>query len=140
AARAGEKVRGKRSAIAANQFEAAPEDIDIIDGKYQVQGSPAKTMTLADVAGGAYIPEDLPAGMEPGLSEQVFYDPENFVWPFGAHACILDVDVETGKVDVVRYVAVDDCGPAINPTLIDGQVHGGIADALGQALFEQVVY
>jgi aerobic carbon-monoxide dehydrogenase large subunit len=140
AARAAEKVRDKASEIAAHKFEAAPEDIELIDGKYQVRGSPDKAMTLADVAGAAYIPEDLPAGMEPGLSEQVFYDPENFVWPFGAHACILDIDVETGKVDVVRYVAVDDCGPAINPTLIDGQVHGGIAHALGQALFEQVVY
>jgi carbon-monoxide dehydrogenase large subunit len=78
--------------------------------------------------------------MEPGLSEQTFYDPENFVWPFGAHACVVDVDVETGKVELVRYVAVDDCGPAINPLLIDGQVHGGIAHALGQALFEQVIY
>jgi len=78
--------------------------------------------------------------MEPGLDEQSFYDPENFVFPFGAHACVVDVDAETGKVEVVRYVAVDDCGPPINPLLIDGQVHGGITQGLGQALFEQVVY
>ena len=94
-------------------------------------------MTLAEIAGGAYIPENLPEGMEPGLEETTFYDPENFVFPFGAHACIVDVDAETGKIDIVRYVAVDDCGPAINPTLIDGQIHGGIAHAIGQALYEQ---
>ena len=97
-------------------------------------------MTLADVAGAAYIPENLPEGMEPGLEETAFYDPENFVFPFGAHACVVDVDAETGKVEVVRYVAVDDCGPAINPKLIDGQVHGGITHAIGQALYERVHY
>ena len=97
-------------------------------------------MTLAEVSGAAYIPDHLPEGMEPGLEESAFYDPENFVFPFGAHACIVDVDADTGKVSVVRYVAVDDCGPAINPMLIDGQVHGGIVHAIGQALYEQVVY
>ena len=97
-------------------------------------------MTLAEVAGAAYIPENLPEGMEPGLEETTFYDPENFVFPFGAHACVVDVDAETGKVDVVRYVAVDDCGPAINPMLIDGQVHGGIVHAIGQALYERIHY
>ena len=86
-------------------------------------------MTLAEIAGAAYMPENLPEGMEPGLEETTFYDPENFVFPFGAHACVVDVDAETGKVDVVRYVAVDDCGPAINPMLIDGQIHGGITHA-----------
>jgi carbon-monoxide dehydrogenase large subunit len=140
AARAAEKVRDKAREIAAHLLEAAPEDVELRKGKYQVRGSPDKAMTLADIAGAAYIPQDLPEGMEPGLSEQTFYDPENFVWPFGAHACIVDVDIETGKVEIARYVAVDDCGPAINPTLIDGQVHGGIVHALGQALFEQVVY
>ena len=78
--------------------------------------------------------------MEAGLDEISFYDPTNFVWPFGAHACVTEVDVETGRVDVVRYIAVDDCGPAINPLLIEGQIHGGIVHALGQALYEQVVY
>jgi len=78
--------------------------------------------------------------MEPGLEETNFYDPENFVFPFGAHAAIVDVDVETGKVTLVRYVCVDDCGPAINPMLIDGQIHGGIVHGVAQALYEQVVY
>jgi len=140
AARAADKVAEKSRKIVAHLLEAAPEDIEVRDGKFSVRGSPDRGMALADVAGAAYIPESLPEGMEPGLEETMFYDPENFVFPFGAHACVVDVDAETGKVEVVRYVAVDDCGPAINPMLIDGQVHGGIAHAIGQALYEQVVY
>jgi aerobic carbon-monoxide dehydrogenase large subunit len=140
AARAAEKVREKAKRLAAHLLEAAPEDMELVDGKYQVRGSPDKGMALADIALAAYVPENLPEGMEPGLEEVNFYDPENFVYPFGAHAAVVEVDAETGKVDLVRYVAVDDCGPAINPMLIDGQVHGGVAHGVGQALFEQIVY
>jgi aerobic carbon-monoxide dehydrogenase large subunit len=139
-ARAATKVADKAKKIVAHLLEAAPEDIELSGGRYQVRGSPEKGMAVAEVAGAAYIPEDLPEGMEPGLEEISFYDPENFVWPFGAHACVVDVDAETGKVEVVRYVCVDDCGPAINPMLIDGQVHGGVTHAIGQALYEQVAY
>jgi carbon-monoxide dehydrogenase large subunit len=139
-ARAAEKVAAKAKAIVAHQLEADPADIELRDGKWQVKGSPDKGMSLAEVAGQAYIPLNLPEDMEPGLEEISFYDPGNFVFPFGAHACIVDLDPETGKVRVERYVAVDDCGPAINPLLIDGQVHGGVAQAIGQALYEQVVY
>jgi aerobic carbon-monoxide dehydrogenase large subunit len=140
-ARAAEKVQEKAKRVCAALLEAAPEDIELTDGHYQVRGSPDKSMSMADIAGAAHIPPpDLPADIEPGLEETSFYDPENFVFPFGAHACVVDVDVETGKVRVVRYVAVDDCGPAINPMLIEGQVHGGIVHAIGQALYEQVVY
>ncbi len=139
-ARAAEKVADKAKAIVAHQLEADPADIELRDGKWIVRGSPEKGMALADVAGAAYVPENLPGGMEPGLDETAFYDPENFVFPFGAHACVVDVDVDTGKVEIVRWVAVDDCGPAINPNLIEGQIHGGIVHAVGQALFEQVAY
>jgi carbon-monoxide dehydrogenase large subunit len=139
-ARSTAKVVEKAKKIAAHQLEAAPEDIELTDGKFAVKGSPDKGMTIAEIAGGAYIPENLPEGMEPGLEETTFYDPENFTFPFGAHACVVEVDVETGKVDVVRYVAVDDCGPAINPKLIDGQIHGGIVHAIGQALYERIHY
>jgi carbon-monoxide dehydrogenase large subunit len=140
-ARAARKVQDKAKRICAAMLEAAPEDIELSDGRYQVKGSPDKSMTMAEIAGAAHIPpNELPADIEPGLEESSFYDPENFVFPFGAHACVVDVDAETGKVNVVRYVAVDDCGPAINPMLIDGQVHGGITHAIGQALYEQVVY
>jgi len=140
-ARATAKVAEKAKAIVAHKLEAAAEDIEVHDGKFSVKGSPDKGLTLAEVAGMAYIPEDnLPAGMEPGLEELAFYDPENFVFPFGAHAAVVEIDPETGNVDVVRYVAVDDCGPPINPNLIDGQIHGGVVHAIGQALFEQVAY
>jgi len=134
------KVVDKIRKIVAHQLEAAPEDIELGDGKFSVKGSPDKGMTLAEASGAAYIPENLPEGMEPGLEETSFYDPENFVFPFGAHACVVDVDAETGKIDIVRYFAVDDCGPAINPMLIDGQVHGGVVHGIGQALFERVHY
>jgi aerobic carbon-monoxide dehydrogenase large subunit len=140
AARAADKVAAKAKAIVAHQLEAAPEDVELRDGKFIVRGSPDKGMTLAEASGAAYVPENLPDGMEPGLDEQSFYDPENFVFPFGAHACVVDVDAETGKIEVVRWVAVDDCGPAINPMLIDGQVHGGITHGIGQALFERIHY
>jgi carbon-monoxide dehydrogenase large subunit len=140
-ARAAEKVQDKAKRICAAMLEAAPEDIELSGGRFQVRGSPDKSMTMAEIAGAAYIPpQELPTDIEPGLEEISFYDPENFVWPFGAHACIVEVDADTGKVDVIRYVAVDDCGRAINPKLIEGQVHGGVAHGLAQALFEQLVY
>jgi aerobic carbon-monoxide dehydrogenase large subunit len=140
AARAAAKVAEKIRHVVAHTLEAAPEDIELQDGKWVVRGSPDKGMTLAEAAGAAYIPDKTPADMEPGLEETAFYDPENFVFPFGAHCCVVEVDQETGRVEVVRYVAVDDCGPAINPMIIDGQVHGGIVHGIGQALYEQVVY
>jgi aerobic carbon-monoxide dehydrogenase large subunit len=139
-ARSTVKVVEKAKQIAAHFLEAAPEDIELQEGKFAVKGSPDKGMTLAEIAGSAYVPENLPEGMEPGLEETTFYDPENFVFPFGAHACVVDVDAETGRVDIVRYVSVDDCGPAINPMLIEGQIHGGIAHAIGQALYERIHY
>jgi aerobic carbon-monoxide dehydrogenase large subunit len=138
-ARSAVKVAEKAKAIVAHQLEAAAEDIELADGRFSVRGSPDKGMTLAEVAGAAYL-NLIPDGLEPGLEETTFYDPENFVFPFGAHACVVDVDAETGKVEVSRYVAVDDCGNAINPKLIDGQVHGGIVHAIGQALYERVAY
>ena len=139
-ARCANKIADKAKAIVAHQLEAAPEDIELRDGKFSVKGSPDKGMTLAEVAGAAYL-NLIPDGMEPGLEETTFYDPENFVFPFGAHACIVDVDRRHGQDRrCVRYVAVDDCGNAINPLLIDGQVHGGIVHAIGQALYERVHY
>src|SRR3954454_15512959 len=140
AARAAVKVQEKAKRLAAHLLEAAPEDIELADGKYQVRGSPEQGLPLSDISLAAYVPENIPDGMEPGLEETNFYDPENFVFRFGAHAAIVEVDVETGKVDLVRYVCVDGCGPAINPMLIDGQVHGGITHGVAQALYEQVVY
>jgi aerobic carbon-monoxide dehydrogenase large subunit len=140
-ARAALRVQEKAKRICAALLEAAPEDIELKDGQYQVRGSPDKAMTMADIALAAHIPpQEMPADIELGLEAIAAYDPENFVFPFGAHACVVDVDAETGKVTVVRYVCVDDCGPAVNPMLIDGQIHGGVTHAIGQALYEQVVY
>ncbi len=139
-AKATVKIAEKIKTIVAHQLEADAADIELTDGKWIVRGSPDKGMTLAEASGAAYIPDNLPEGMEPGLEESMFYDPENFVFPFGAHAAVVEIEPDTGKVKVVRYVAVDDCGPAINPMVIDGQIHGGIAHAIGQALYEQVVY
>lgn len=140
-AQAALKVQEKAKQICAALFEADPADIELSDGRYSVRGSPDKFKTMAEIAGAAHIPpQELPGDIEPGLEATSMYDPENFVFPFGAHACVVDVDAETGKVKVVRYVAVDDCGPAINPLLIEGQVHGGVVHAIGQALYEQVHY
>jgi aerobic carbon-monoxide dehydrogenase large subunit len=139
-ARAAQKVQDKAKRIVAHLLEAAPEDIEVSGDTFAVRGSPDKGMALAEVSAAAYIPENLPDGMEPGLEETTFYDPENFVYPFGAHACVVDVDAETGQVDIARYVAVDDCGPAINPMLIEGQIHGGVVHGIGQALYERIHY
>ncbi len=140
-ARAALRVQEKAKQICAALFEADPGDIELSEGRYQVRGSPDKFKTMAEIAGAAHIPpQELPTDIEPGLEATSMYDPENFVFPFGAHACVVDVDPETGKVKVVRYVAVDDCGPAINPLLIEGQIHGGVVHAIGQALYEQVHY
>jgi carbon-monoxide dehydrogenase large subunit len=140
-AHAAEKIAQKCREIVAHNLEVNPDDIDVQNGKFALKGDPDQGMTLAEVAGCAYIDAtNMPEGMELGLEQTLIYDPTNFVFPFGTHVCIVDVDPETGKVDVVRWVAVDDCGPAVNPMLIDGQVHGGITHGIGQALYEQIVY
>ena len=140
-ARAAEKVQDKAKRIVAHKLEAAPEDIELVDGTFQVRGSPDKSMSIADVAGEAYIPGDLPEGMEAGLDEMCFYDPDELRLARSARTRASPRSTsETGRVDIVRYIAVDDCGPAVNPLLIDGQIHGGIVHAVGQALYEQLVY
>ncbi len=138
-ARCATKIAEKAKAVVAHNLEAAPEDVELVGDKFTVRGSPDQGMTLAEVAGLAYL-NKVPEGMEPGLETTTFWEPENFVFPFGAHAAIVDLDPETGKVKLLRYVAVDDCGNAINPLLIDGQIHGGIVHAIGQALYERVHY
>ncbi|MDX6707497.1 MAG: aerobic carbon-monoxide dehydrogenase large subunit [Solirubrobacteraceae bacterium] len=141
AAHAAEKISSKCREIVAHNLEADPGDIELHNGRFSLRGDPEQGMTLAEVAGCAYIDATkMPDGMELGLEQTLIYDPTNFVFPFGTHVCVVDVDAETGKVTVVRWVAVDDCGPAVNPMLIDGQVHGGVTHGIGQALYEQVVY
>ncbi|MGZ4303017.1 MAG: xanthine dehydrogenase family protein molybdopterin-binding subunit [Gaiellaceae bacterium] len=139
-ARAAAKVAEKARQIAAGLLYASPEEVEQANGGYHVRGAPDSHVAFEDVARAAYIPEELPEAIEPGLEATAFYDPKDYVWPFGAHAAVVDVDVETGKVTLLRYIAVDDCGRVINPLLVEGQVHGGVAHGIGQALYEQIVY
>ncbi len=134
------KVREKARKIAAHLLEAAEEDVVYENGKAYVKGSPTKAVTIQEITGAAFQPHRLPAGMEGGLDETTFFNPPNFVWPFGAHIAVIEIDDETGRVQIQRYVAVDDCGTRLNPLIVDGQIHGGIAQGIGQALFEDGVY
>jgi carbon-monoxide dehydrogenase large subunit len=105
-----------------------------------VRGSPGRVKTFGEVALMAYLAHNLPKGLEPGLEATSFWDPSNFVFPFGTHIAIVEVSVKTGKVKLVRYVAVDDVGNVINPMIVDGMVHGGIAQGVAQALYEYAAY
>jgi carbon-monoxide dehydrogenase large subunit len=134
------KIKEKGKKIAAHLLEASPQDIEYANGQFQVKGSPQKAVPFGQVALTAYVPHNYPEGVEPGLEETSFYDPANFCFPFGAHACVVEVDPDTGNVKILRYVAVDDVGNVINPMIVDGMVHGGIAQGVGQALWEGAVY
>jgi carbon-monoxide dehydrogenase large subunit len=115
------------------------DDVTYANGRCTCNRS-GKSVTLAQVAGASYRAMKLPENTEPGLNATYFWEPPNFTFPFGAHIVVSEVDRDTGSIDIKRYVAVDDCGKIINPMLVDGQVHGGVAQGLGQALFEQAVY
>jgi carbon-monoxide dehydrogenase large subunit len=134
------KVKEKAKRIAAHLLEAAEEDLEWRDGKFEVKGTPGRAKSFADVALMANVAWNLPADTEPGLEASAFFDPSNFVYPFGTHIATVEVDAETGKVTVLRYLAVDDCGPQINPVIVQGQVHGGVAQGIGEALQELCVY
>jgi carbon-monoxide dehydrogenase large subunit len=134
------KIKDKAKLLAAHLLEAAPDDIDYKDGSFFVKGVPARAKTIQDIALMANVAWNLPPGMEAGLEATSFYDPPNFVFPFGTHIAVVEVDRETGQVDLRRYVAVDDCGPQINPVIVEGQVHGGVVQGIGQALWEGAVY
>ena len=120
-------------------LEAAFDDVELNDGRYQVKGVPAKSLTLAKIAEQAYG-EGLAPDLEPGLEATDYFRPPKLVYPFGAHVAVVEVDRDTGRVDVRDYVSVDDCGVRISPLLVDGQVHGGIAQGVAQALLEEIVY
>jgi carbon-monoxide dehydrogenase large subunit len=140
AVRAAEKIKEKAKRLAAHMLEANPEDMEFVDGAARVKGSPDKTKTIAEIALAAHVGYDLPQGMEPYLDETAYYDTPNCTWPFGTHVAVVEVDRETGKVELVDYVAVDDVGKKINPLIVDGQIHGGIVQGIGQALWEGAVY
>jgi carbon-monoxide dehydrogenase large subunit len=138
--KAAEKVREKVVQIGAHLLEASPADVVVENGKVFVKGVPEKAKNFGDISMAAYLANNLPDGMEPGLEATVYYDPPNFTFPFGTHIAEVEIDGETGKVRIERYSACDDCGRQINPMIVDGQLHGGIAQGIGQALYEGAVY
>ncbi|MGH7307570.1 MAG: xanthine dehydrogenase family protein molybdopterin-binding subunit [Candidatus Rokuibacteriota bacterium] len=135
-----DKIKDKGRRIAAHLLEASEQDLVFQDGKWSVKGAPDRAKAWGEVALMAYLAHNIPQGMEPGLEATSFYDPTNFTFPFGAHVAAVEVDPETGRVKLLRYVAVDDVGRVINPMIVDGMVHGGIAQGVGQALWEHGIY
>ena len=135
-----EKIKAKARTIAAHELEVAEDDLEWTDGALRVKGAPDKAKTIPEIAFSAWHAHSLPEGMEPSLAETAVYDPPNFTWPSGTHICIVEVDTETGKTDILKYVAVDDCGTVINPQIVEGQVHGGVTQGIAEALYEEAIY
>lgn len=135
-----DKIIDKVKKLGAHMLEASVDDVEFTDGKVVVKGSPDSAKTIQEIALAAHVGYDLPEGMEPFLDETTYYDPPNCTFPFGTHVCVVEVDRETGEVDVIKYLAVDDVGNVINPLIVGGQLHGGIAQGLAQALYEGAVY
>ncbi|MGH2542464.1 MAG: xanthine dehydrogenase family protein molybdopterin-binding subunit [Ardenticatenaceae bacterium] len=135
-----QRIKEKSKRLGAHLLEASLEDVVYEEGKVYIRGAPDQAKTIQEIAGAAALAYNLPEGMEPFLDDTAYYDPPNCTFPFGTHVCIVEVDRETGKVEIKRYVAVDDVGRVINPMIVDGQVHGGIAQGVAQALWEGAVY
>ena len=135
-----QKVVDKAKPIAAKLLECDPADVEFTGGRFQVRGTPDGGKTLADCALAVFTSHDLPEGIEPTLDADAVYDPVNFSFPHGTHLCAVEVDTRTGRVDIRSYVAVDDVGKVINPMIVEGQIHGGVAQGIGQALYEEAVY
>src|SRR5205085_8264515 len=134
------KVRDKARLIASTMLEARPEDLAWEKGRWYVKGDPEKGALIEEIATRAYSGEEMPAGLEGGLDAQVIYDPPNLTYPYGAYIAVVDIDPDTGHVTVRRFIAVDDCGVRINPMIVDGQIHGGLADGVGMALMETIAF
>jgi aerobic carbon-monoxide dehydrogenase large subunit len=137
---AGGKARSKMAKFAAALLEAHEDDLVFENGTISVKGAPARGKAFAEVAGFAYIPVPLPEGLEPGVSEEAFFEPTNNTYPFGCHISMLEIDRETGEPTLLKLVAVDDAGHLINPLIVEGQIHGGLAQGIGQAMIEETVY
>jgi aerobic carbon-monoxide dehydrogenase large subunit len=138
--RAAEKVVAKARTIAAHELEVSEEDLDYDSGTFSVKGAPDQARTIPALAWSAWTAHALPDGMEPGLDSSAVYDAQNFVWPYGTHICVVEVDTDTGRVEVLKYVAVDDVGVQVNPQIVDGQVQGGVIQGIAEALYEEAVY
>jgi carbon-monoxide dehydrogenase large subunit len=137
---AGSKVKAKMARFAAELLEAHPDDLVFENGTIAVRGTPASAKAFADVAGFAYVPVPLPKDLEPGLSDEAFFEPANNTYPFGCHISMLEIDRETGEPKLLKLVAIDDAGNVINPLIVEGQIHGGLAQGIGQAMIEEAVY
>ena len=137
---AAQKLKEKMKLIASHILEASPSDVVLEDGNFSVAGSPQKAVSFNDVAAAANLSNTLAPGIEPGLETTVFFEPDAFVFPFGTHVCAVEIDKDTGEAKLTRFVAVDDCGRQLNPMIVQGQIHGGIAQGVGQALWEAVSY
>ncbi len=134
------KVRDKAQLIASGMLEVSVADLEWVKGSFQVKGDPTASVTIQQIAMRAHGAGDLPDGVEGGLEAQICYNPENLTYPFGAYICVVDIDPGTAVVTVRRFIAVDDCGTRINPMIIEGQVHGGLADGVGMALMEIIAF
>ncbi len=137
---AADKVIEKARRVAAHLLEANEDDLEFADGSFTVRGAPGSAMSIQECAFAAFMGHNLPDGMEPSIDADATFDPENFSFPHGTHLCAVDVDTETGRVDIRKYVCVDDVGTQINPLIVEGQVHGGLAQGIAQALFEEAVF
>jgi aerobic carbon-monoxide dehydrogenase large subunit len=135
-----DKVIEKGKRVAAHMMEASENDLEFVGGRFQVRGDPEQGRSIQEVSLATFAAHDLPDGVEPSLDSDATYDPDNFSFPHGTHLCATEVDTETGMVTIRSYVAVDDIGKVVNPLIVDGQVHGGIAQGIGQALYEEAVY
>ncbi|AKH18052.1 xanthine dehydrogenase family protein molybdopterin-binding subunit [Deinococcus soli (ex Cha et al. 2016)] len=135
-----QKITAKMKKIAAHLLEASEDDIEHEGGVFRIKGAPDKSKTFFDIALMAHLAHNYPADLEPGLEATAFYDPKNFVYPFGTHIAVVEIDTDTGHVKLRGYGSVDDCGPLINPLIAEGQVHGGVAQGMGQALLEEAAY
>ena len=135
-----QRLKEKMKTIAAHLLEASVSDVQFEDGKFSVAGSPQKSVSFTDVAQAANFSNTLHPSIEPGLETTAFWEPEGNTFPFGTHVCVVEVDKDTGAAEITRLVAVDDCGRQLNPLLVEGQVHGGLAQGIGQAMTEQVIY
>ncbi len=134
------RVVDKAKTLAGHLLEVSPDDLEFERGTFSVKGVPDRKKTIQELAFAAWTAHSLPEGAEPGLEASCVYDPPNFTFPFGTHVCVVEIDPETGAVEIVRYLAVDDCGNVINPQIVDGQVHGGVAQGIAAALWEEAVY
>jgi carbon-monoxide dehydrogenase large subunit len=137
---AARRVRDKAKLIASAMIEASPDDLEWEKGRWYVKGNPTQGKTIQEIAFGAHSSLELPEGVEGHLDAECVYDPPNLTFPFGAYICVVDVDRGTGQVKVRRFIAVDDCGPRINPMIVEGQVHGGLADGVGMALMQVIAF